>query len=374
MKGAAHMKKLGFGLMRLPFIGEYNNVDVEAVKKLGDEFIKQGFAYFDTAYVYHGGNSETVFREAVAERHPRNSFIIADKLPIFMIQSQEQLPKIFDEQLARCGVEYFDYYLVHNLNRQTYKTAKEMNAFRFVEQKKTEGQIRHIGLSHHDSAELLDQILTEHPEMEFVQLQLNYLDIDDIIIESGKCHEVAIKHGKKVIIMEPVKGGLLANVPDEVKTLFTDYNPNASVSSWALRYAASFENIMILSGMNTEEQLTDNINTISNLGALNKEELAIIQKAAAIIGAAITISCTECRYCMADCPQNIAIPDYFAIYNNLKRSEATQINIAEVYYNNLIQDYGKASDCTQCGICEKHCPQRLPIMEHLKDIAAILKR
>ena len=369
------MKKLGFGLMRLPFINEYNNVDVEVVKRMADEFLKQGFVYFDTAYVYHGGNSETAFREAVARRHPRDSYVIADKMPMFMIQSQEQLPQIFDEQLTRCGVEYFDYYLLHNLNRQTYKVVQKVDAFRFVEQKKKEGKIRRIGLSYHDNAELLDRILTGHPEVEFVQLQLNYLDINDIGIESGKCHDVAVKHGKDVIIMEPVKGGLLANVPDEVNALFKGYNSDVSAVSWAIRYTASFENvIMILSGMSNEEQLAENINIIKNINALNPEEQSIVQKAAKIIKAATTISCTECRYCVADCPQKIAIPDYFAIYNNLKRSEATQAQLAEVYYSNLIQNYGKASDCVQCGVCEKHCPQHLPIREHLKEIAAAFKR
>ena len=369
------MKKLGFGLMRLPFINEYNNVDVEAVKKLADDFLKQGFTYFDTAYVYHGGNSETAFREAVVKRYPRESYVIANKMPIFLVKSQEQLSEIFDEQLTRCGVEYFDYYLLHNLNRQNYEIAQKMDAFRFVEQKKAEGKVRQIGFSHHDNAEVLDQILTEHPELEFVQLQLNYVDIDDSIIESGKCHEVAVKHGKKVVVMEPVKGGLLADVPDEVKALFTDYNPDASIVSWAFRYTASFENvIMVLSGMNSAEQLADNINTIKSYSVLNKEEQSVVQKAAKIIKAAVMIPCTECRYCMADCPQNIAISDYFAIYNNLRRSIATQAGIAEVYYSNLIQNYGKASDCVQCGICETRCPQHLSIIKYLKGIAATMKR
>jgi len=368
------MKKLGFGMMRLPFINEYNNVDIEAVKKLADEFLKQGFVYFDTAYIYHGGNSEIAFREAVAKRHLRDSYVIADKMPMFIIQSKEQLSQIFDEQLERCGVEYFDYYLLHNLNRQFYKITQQVNAFQFVEQKKKEGKIRRIGFSYHDNAEFLDQILTEHPEMEFVQLQLNYLDINDISIESGKCHEVAVKHGKQIVVMEPVKGGMLANVPDEVKTLFKGYNSKASPASWALRYAASFENvIMLLSGMSNEEQLADNINTMKDLGELNKEEQSIIHKATEIIKENVAISCTECRYCVADCPQKILIPDYFVIYSNLVRSKGTQKDLAKVYYGNLIRDYGKASDCVQCGVCEGHCPQHLPIMKHLKEIATALE-
>jgi hypothetical protein len=365
------MKRLGFGLMRLPFTNEYNNVDIEAVKKLVDRFIKQGFAYFDTAYIYHGGNSETAFREAVARRYSRDSYVIANKMPMWMIQSQEQLSQIFDEQLARCGVEFFDYYLLHNLNRKDYQTVQKVNAFQFVEQKKREGKIRRIGFSFHDNARILDQILTEHPETEFVQLQLNYVDMDDIGIESGKCHGVAVKHGKEIIVMEPLKGGSLANVPSKVSALFKGYNPDATIASWALRYAASFENVvMVLSGMNSMEQLADNMNTMEDFKAINKEEQPIIQKAAEIIKADIAIPCTECRYCVEDCPQTIAIPEYFTIYNNLRRFEATQQPIAEVYYDNLAQSYGKASDCTECGVCEDSCPQRLSIRAHLKEVAA----
>jgi len=368
------MKKLGFGMMRLPFLGEYNNVNVEKFKKLADDFIRQGFTYFDTGYPYHGGNSETAFREAVAKRHPRTSYVITDKMPMFAVEKQEQLQQFFDEQLNRCGVEYFDYYLLHCLDRKSYETTQKTNAFGFIKQKKQEGKIKCIGFSYHDNAELLDRILTEHPEVELVQLQMNYMDFDDISIESGKCYDLAVKHGKKVIIMEPLKGGALANVPDEANALFKGYNPNASIASWGLRYAASFEKvIMVLSGMNSEEQLSDNINTMSNFLPLNAEEKTVISKAVEVIKKGIAIACTECRYCVGKCPQNIAIPEYFTIYNNLKRFESTQMPVAQAYYGNLIQNFGKASQCTQCGTCEEHCPQHLHIREHLKEIATALE-
>jgi len=368
------MKKLGFGLMRLPFVDEYNNVNIEATKTLADKFLQQGFNYFDTAYPYHGGNSEIAFREAVARRHPRNAYLIADKMPMFLIQQREQLSKIFDEQLTRCGVDYFDYYMLHNLNRVTYGVTQKTDAFKFIKQKKMEGKIVRIGLSFHDNAELLDRILVEHPEVEFVQLQINYLDIDDITIESRKCYEVVVKHGKNVIAMEPLKGGVLAKLPAEAEALFKGSNPNASAASWALRYATSFEEvIMVLSGMNSEEQLSDNMNTMNKFTPLNEDEQAVILKVSEIIKAGITIPCTECRYCVDKCAQHIAIPEYFSIYNNLKRSETTQLLLAQAYYGNYIQDFGKASECTQCGTCEEHCPQHLPIHEYLREIAATLE-
>jgi predicted aldo/keto reductase-like oxidoreductase len=367
------MKMLGFGLMRLPHVGDYNNVDVEVVKVLADEFLKRGFTYFDTAYPYHGGNSETAFRDAVAKRYPRGSYKIADKMPMFSIQSQEQLPQIFDEQLAKCGVDYFDFYLLHCLNRQHYKTAVDLKAFEFVRQKKKEGKIRHIGFSFHDNAELLDKILTEHPEMEFVQLQINYLDIDDINIESGKCYEVAKKHDKDIFVMEPVKGGALANVPSEVAALFKLHSPNASPASWALRYAASFDNVvMVLSGMNSMEQLIENTTKIDHFDPITSEEQAIIQQAAKMLKESVAIQCSECRYCVADCGKKMAIPEYFSIYNNLMRGGPSQKPLAMGYYGNLALSHGKASECDQCGKCESLCPQHLPIIKHLKLVAAEL--
>lgn len=370
------MGKLGFGLMRLPVIDkDQNKIDIEKVKDMADDFISAGGTYFDTAYVYHNGYSETAFKEAVVKRYPRESFTIADKLPMFIIKTADEMPVIFDKQLERCGVDYFDYYLLHSLGKISYETTTKIKAFEFVMQKKAEGKIKHVGFSFHDSPELLDKILCEHPETEFVQLQINYLDWEDASIRSKECYEVAVKHKKPVIVMEPVKGGALADVPETAAELFKNYSPECSVASWAIRYTASLENVMtVLSGMSTKEQMQDNLSYMKNFQPLNPEELSIISNAADIIKASISIPCTECRYCIADaeCPSNIAIPDYFAIYNNLKRFEDSQKDVAYTYYENLNQTYGKASECIKCGKCEKHCPQHLPIRKYLEHVAVEL--
>lgn len=370
------MKKLGFGFMRLPQINQddYSSVDISAVKKMVDRFMSDGFTYFDTAAPYHGGNSEVAFREAVVKRYPRSSYTITDKLSLFMIHEEAEIPGFFESQLERLGVEYVDYYWLHGLGEPTYRQAETMHAFEFVQKKKAEGKVKHIGLSFHDKADLLDEILTKHPEMEYVQLQLNYLDWEDTTVESRKCYEVAVKHRKPVIVMEPVKGGSLVNVPEEAKQLFQSYHPDLSVASWAIRFAASPDNVMmVLSGMSDEAQVEDNISYMKNFQPLEKEEQEIVKKATEIIRASIAIPCTACRYCVDGCPKKIAIPDYFSIYNNLKQFGARQGMVAMTYYGNLIQTHGKASDCIKCGKCEKQCPQHLTIRKYLEDVAGELE-
>lgn len=342
------MKKLGFGLMRLPQIDaqDYGSVDIEKVKKMVDVFMANGFSYFDTAAPYHNGNSEIAFREAVVKRYPRLSYTITDKLSMFMIQNEKEIPAFFENQLKRLGLDYMDYYWLHGLGEATYRQAEAMNAFEFVQKKKAEGKIKHIGLSFHDKATLLDKILTKHPEMEYVQIQLNYLDWEDSSIESRKCYEVATKHHKPVIVMEPIKGGSLINIPDTAKKLYHDYNAELSVASWAIRYAASPENVMmVLSGMSDEVQMKDNISYMKVFQPLNDEEYRIIEQATEIIKSSIAIPCTACRYCISDCPKKIAIPDYFSVYNNLKRFGEQQQLVARTYFGNLVQQYGKQSDC-----------------------------
>ena len=369
------MKKLGFGLMRLPQTDSdnYSAVDYEKTKKLGDIFMQKGFTYFDTAAPYHGGNSEVAFREAVVKRYPRESYTITDKLSFFMIKKAEDFESFFQSQLERLGVDYVDYYWLHGLGAPSYKQAEEWHAFDFVKGLKERGLVKHIGFSFHDKPELLEEILTAHPEMEYVQLQLNYLDWDDPSVESGKCYEVATRHHKPVIVMEPVKGGSLVNIPDEAAKLLKDKRPDMSIASWAIRFAASQPNVMmVLSGMNAIEQVEDNTGYMENFQPLSADEMETLEKAKKIIKDSITIPCTACRYCIDGCPKKIAIPDYFAIYNNLKRFGDKQMMVAKTYYSNLLRTHGAAKDCLKCGRCERRCPQHLPIRKYLEEVSSVM--
>ena len=366
-------KKLGFGLMRLPLLNPDDpaNVDVEQVKQMVDTFLERGFTYFDTAWMYHSFQSENVVKEALVDRYPRDSYTLATKLHAGFIKTKEDRDKVFEEQRRKTGVEYFDYYLLHDIGFDHYKTYTDLDCFRWLMDKKEKGLVRHIGFSYHDNAELLDKVLTEHPEFEFVQLQINYLDWESEGIQSRKCYEVAEKHQVPVIVMEPVKGGTLANVPDAVTKMFKEYHPDMSVPSWAIRFAASHENVaLVLSGMSNMEQLLDNLSYMDELVPLNEEENALIRKAVEIINSTIEIPCTGCSYCTDGCPMNIAIPKYFSLYNADKQEVKTKSWMPQQeYYSRLTGTFGKASDCVACGQCEDVCPQHLSVIDYLQKVA-----
>jgi len=371
-------KKLGFGLMRLPQAGEGWNapVDTELLCRMVDTFIERGFTYFDTALMYNGGQSEAAAKTCLVDRHPRESYTLATKLHYGFFNSLEDRDTVFDGQLAKCGVTYFDYYLLHDINSHSIDKFNSLDCFSWIQEKKAQGKARHIGFSFHGGPELLDEVLTAHPEMEFVQLQLNYLDWDSIGVQSRKCYEVAVKHGKPVIVMEPVKGGTLAKVPEPVETLFKTANPDASVPSWAIRFAASLDNVMVvLSGMSNLEQVLDNTTYMQDLQPITEAERAVIAQAVDAINANIAVPCTGCDYCAEGCPMNIPISRYFSLYNADKQEiKEKGWTPQSTYYDNLTKTHGKASDCVACGQCEGVCPQHLPIIEHLQSVAAHFER
>lgn len=371
-------KKLAFGMMRLPLTDPEDTtaIDYETVNKMVDSFMARGFIHFDTAAPYHKMTSEIAVRECLVKRYSRESFTLTNKLSLFMVEKEEELEPFFAGQLERCGVDYFDYYWLHAMSAERARKAEELHAFEFVREKKAQGKIRHIGLSFHDSAEVLDQILTDHPEMEYVQLQINYLDWEDPEVQSRKCYEVCRKHGKPVMVMEPVKGGVLASLVPEAEALLKKADPKASLASWAIRFAASLDNVcMGLSGMSTPEQMEDNLSYMEELKPLTGEEIKLLERVVEVIHSKATISCTACRYCVDGCPMGIAIPDYFALMNDLSKFGETRLGRNKQSYARFTGEGGKglASACVGCGQCEGQCPQHLPIIQYLKDVAATLE-
>ena len=369
-------KKLGFGLMRLPLTdaNDKGSIDIEALKEMVDTFMEQGFTYFDTAWMYCAFKSENAVKEALTDRYPRDRYTLTTKLHASYLKTKEDRDRIFEEQRQKTGVDYFDYYLIHAIDQELYSIYNEMDCYNWLIEKKKQGFVKHIGFSYHDSAEFLDQVLTEHPEMEFVQLQMNYLDWESAEVQSRKCYEVASKHGKPVIVMEPVKGGTLADVPAEVRESFAAYHPDLSVPSWAIRFVASLDNVaMVLSGMSNMEQLTDNISYMKEFVPMNAEETELVHKAAEMIKDSIAIPCTGCSYCTEGCPMQIAIPDLFRVYNKSKRGEITDVEANEEY-RQLTESGGKARECLACGQCQVACPQHLEIINYLKDVAKCMEK
>lgn len=370
-------KKLGFGTMRLPLLNpdDKTSVDIPQFEKMIDTFIAKGFTYFDTAYPYHEETSELAVREALVKRHPRDSFTLADKMPMHMVRTADDLPRFFNEQLEKCGVEYFDYYLLHNLGRDRYEIAQKTDAFGFLLSLKEKGLAHQIGFSFHDTADVLDRILTDHPEVDFVQLQLNYLDWDNNIIQSSKNYETCCRHGKKVVVMEPVKGGTLAKLPAEALDIFDELEPVAekqqSPASYAIRFAASLENVfMVLSGMSNMEQLDDNTSYMQDFTPLSEIERKAVDSVKNILNRTIKVPCTACSYCLEVCPIQVNIPLYFGLLNGYHTAGV----VSGMYYARASMNHAKAKDCLQCGRCEKICPQHINIRENLKQFHEIYKK
>ena len=358
-------KNFGFGCMRLPMT-ENNEVNYEIFTEMVDTFLNEGFNYFDTAHGYLGGKSETAIREYLTSRHPRESYILTNKLSTHHFTKQEEIRPLFESQLKACGVDYFDFYLMHAQNKDIFEKYKKCNAYETAMEFLKEGKIKHLGISFHDKAEVLEEILTEYPQIEVVQIQFNYVDFDDESVQSRKVYEVCRKFNKPIIVMEPVKGGNLIKLPVEAQEIFDKLN-GGSNASYAIRFAASFEGIMmVLSGMGNMDMMNDNISYMKNFIPLTDVEKEAINRVCEIFRSQKLIPFTACKYCTERCPKKIPIPNLFSCMND--KNTFNDWN-SEYYYNVHTKNSAKASDCIKCGMCEAICPQKLPIRELLNDVA-----
>ena len=360
--------KLGFGLMRLPK-DKQGQIKLDEVQRMVDSYMERGFNYFDTAYVYEG--SEEAIRQTLVEKYPRDVYTLADKLPAWKLTCQEDVERIFQESLNRTGVDYFDFYLLHSVEKSHYPTYEKYQCFDFIQEMKKQGKIKYMGFSFHDDADFLDKVLTEHPEIDFVQLQLNYLDWENGVIQSRRNYEVARKHHKPIVVMEPIKGGTLASFSDDIEKIYKDYAPQKSIASWALRYVASLEGVMtILSGMSNAQQMNDNLDTMTHFEKINNEEAKLIKQVTDQVLSYPTIPCTKCRYCTPGCPMHIQIPDLFTAYNSAKMYGENR-RYQTYYKDHSTGDYQPAKACIACGQCESVCPQHLEIISLLKEVSEV---
>ena len=360
--------KLGFGLMRLPK-DKQSQIKLDEVQRMVDSYMERGFNYFDTAYVYEG--SEEAIRQTLVEKYPRDVYTLADKLPAWKLTCQEDVERIFQESLNRTGVDYFDFYLLHSVEKSHYPTYEKYQCFDFIQEMKKQGKIKYMGFSFHDDADFLDKVLTEHPEIDFVQLQLNYLDWENGVIQSRRNYEVARKHHKPIIVMEPIKGGTLASFSDDIERIYKDYAPQKSIASWAMRYVASLDGVMtILSGMSNAQQMNDNLDTMTHFEKINNEEAKLIKQVTDQVLSYPTIPCTKCRYCTPGCPMRIQIPDLFTAYNSAKMYGENR-RYQTYYKDHSTGDYQLAKACIACGQCESVCPQHLEIISLLKEVSEV---
>ena len=365
-----YKSKFGFGCMRLPLTDENNpaSVDQELFNQMVDRYMEKGFNYFDTSYAYHGGVSETAIRKAVVERYPRESFQICDKMPTWALTSEEDNDKFVNEMLERLAIDYFDVFFIHNINVPWLKLAEKCNTFEYIKKMKENGVARKIGFSFHDDSKLLKKVLDKYGDfLDIAQLELNYLDWDDPSIEARKCYELCVEHGLDVYVMEPLKGGVIVNLPDEIKNDFEEFNPDKSIASFAIRFCASLDSVkMVLSGMSKMSDLDDNIDTYENFEPLTDNESEFLENMALKLREKVAVPCSECGYCIDACPEMIPIPEYFNIYNTSKNQP--QSNIYRLYYDKLGDEKVPASECTYCGTCIEHCTQKIDIPEELEKL------